>query len=170
VAEDLGVITDKVKALIQLTGLPSMAVLHFAFGEDASNPYLLHNCRRNTVMYSGTHDNDTTLGWYQQLEESTQDHLRRYLSVSGNYISWDLVRAAIQSTANMMIVPLQDLMNLGTEARFNTPGTSTGNWQWRYLSEQMDVLQNESAAYLKDLLELYGRHQQAPTKNADMSS
>lgn len=157
VAENLGIITDKVKALMQMTGLPGMAVLHFAFGEGASNPYLLHNSRRNTVIYSGTHDNDTTLGWYQNLDENTQDHLRRYLSVSGNYISWDLVRAAIQSTANMMIVPLQDLMNLGSEARLNKPSTATGNWQWRYLPEQIDTLQNESAGYLRELLRMYGR-------------
>jgi 4-alpha-glucanotransferase len=157
VAEDLGVITDEVKSFIQMTGLPGMAVLQFAFGEGASNPYLLHNSRRNQVIYSGTHDNDTALGWYQQLDENTKDHLRRYLSVSGNYISWDLVRAAIQSTANMMIVPIQDLLSLGSEARFNKPGTSTGNWQWRYLPEQLDTLQSESAIYLKDLLKMYGR-------------
>lgn len=157
VAENLGLITEKVKALIQMTGLPGMAVLHFAFGEDASNPYLLHNSRRNTVIYSGTHDNDTTLGWYEKLDETTQDHLRRYLSVSGNYISWDLARAAIQSTANMAIIPIQDLLTLSSEARFNTPGTLKGNWQWRYLPEQVGTLKNESAVYLKELLKMYGR-------------
>ena len=161
VAENLGVITDKVNALIEMTGLPGMAVLHFAFGDDSENPYLLHNSKRNAVAYSGTHDNNTTLGWYQQLDETTQDHIRRYLSVSGNYISWDLIRAAIQSTAKMTIVPLQDLMSLGSEARFNTPGTSTGNWRWRYLSEQLDTLENESAVYLKDLLKLYGRFKES---------
>ena len=157
VAENLGVITDKVKALIDMTGLPGMSVLHFAFSDDSANPYLLHNSKRNTVVYSGTHDNDTTLGWYQQLDETTQDHIRRYLSVSGNYISWDLIRAAIQSTANMAIFPLQDLMSLGSEARFNTPGTATGNWKWRYLTEHLDTLQSESAFYLRELLRLYGR-------------
>ena len=157
IAEDLGIITDAVKALIRATGLPGMAVLQFAFGEDAKNPYLLHNCSRNTVIYSGTHDNDTTLGWYQQLDADTQDHVRRYLSVSGNYISWDLARAAIQSTANMAIIPLQDLMSFGSDARFNLPGTTTGNWRWRYSPEQLETLENESATYLKELLTLYGR-------------
>lgn len=157
VAENLGIITDEVKELIQITGVPGMAVLHFAFGEDASNPYLLHNSRRNNVIYSGTHDNDTTLGWYRQLDENTKDHLRRYLSVSGNYINWDLIRAAIQSTSNMAIITLQDLLSLGSEARFNKPGSSTSNWQWRYLPEQLDTLQNESAVYLKELLKLFGR-------------
>ena len=157
VAEDLGIITDKVKQLISAVGLPKMAVLHFAFGSGADNPYLLHNFDPNTVVYCGTHDNDTTLGWYHQLDENTQDHVRRYLSVSGNYIGWDLIRAAIQSTANIAIVTLQDLMNIGSEARFNLPGTQMGNWQWRYLPEQLDTLMNESSVYLKDLLELYGR-------------
>lgn len=161
VAEDLGMITDPVRDLHKAIGLPGMAVLHFAFGEDAKNPYLLHNCSANTVIYSGTHDNDTTLGWYDQLDADTQDHVRRYLSVSGNYISWDLARAAIQSRAHMAIVPLQDLMSLGPEARFNLPGTATGNWQWRYLPEQLDVLQSESAVYLKELLKLYGRDAQS---------
>ncbi len=164
VAENLGLITDEVETLNEAVGLPGMSVLHFAFGEDAKNPYLLHNCSANTVIYSGTHDNDTTLGWYNQLDTDTQDHVRRYLSVSGNYISWDLTRAAIQSTANMAIVPLQDLMSLGSEARFNLPGTPAGNWKWRYLPEQLNVLQNESAVYLKELLKLYGRD--FPSKTA----
>jgi len=159
IAENLGVITKEVQALHEAVGLPGMAVLHFAFGEDATNPYLLHNCSSNTVIYSGTHDNDTTLGWYDELTADTQDHVRRYLSVSGNYISWDLIRAAVQSTANMAIVPLQDLMSLGSEARFNTPGTAQGNWKWRYIDEQLDVLQSESAVYLKELLKLYGRYE-----------
>lgn len=157
VAEDLGVITDKVNKLRKAVGLPKMAVLHFAFGDGPDNPYLPHNYSPNTVVYSGTHDNDTTLGWYHQLDTATQDHVRRYLSVSGNYIGWDLTRAAIQSTANIAIMTLQDLMSLGSEARFNQPGKSMGNWQWRYLPEQLNTLADESSLYLKDLLKLYGR-------------
>ena len=121
------------------------------------NAYLPHNYNRNTVAYSGTHDNDTSLGWYSEESAKTQDHLRRYLGVSGDEIAWDLVRAAIKSSALMAIVPLQDLMSLGSHARLNTPGAPIGNWQWRYTPEQLDSLQNNSATYLKDLLKLYGR-------------
>ena len=157
VAEDLGVITEEVNALRAATGLPGMAVLQFAFDGEADNAYLPHNYSRNTVAYSGTHDNDTTLGWYREEGAKTQDHLRRYLTVSGDEIAWDLVRTAIKSSALMAIVPLQDLMSLGSEARLNTPGAAMGNWQWRYTPGQLDELQTNSAAYLKELLELYGR-------------
>jgi 4-alpha-glucanotransferase len=157
VAEDLGVITDEVNALRAATGLPGMAVLQFAFGGDADNAYLPHNYSRNCVAYSGTHDNDTTLGWYRELDPKTQDHTRRYLTISGDEIAWDFVRAAIQSCAYLAVVPLQDLMSLGSEARLNTPGAPMGNWQWRYQPEQLEALQQGSAPYLKDLLELYGR-------------
>jgi len=157
VAEDLGVITDEVNELRAATGLPGMAVLQFAFDGEADNAYLPHNYSRNTVAYSGTHDNDTSLGWYREESAKTQDHLRRYLTVSGDEIAWDLVRTVIKSSARMAIMPLQDLMSLGSEARLNTPGAPMGNWQWRYTPEQLDTLQNNSAAYLKDLLELYGR-------------
>lgn len=157
VAEDLGVITEKVDALRAATGLPGMAVLQFAFGGEADNAYLPHNYARNTVVYSGTHDNDTTRGWYAGLDDDTQDHIRRYLGISGAEIAWDFVRAAIRSSAHLAIFPLQDLMSLGSEARLNTPGSPTGNWQWRYHEDQLDRLEAENAPYLRDLLKLYGR-------------
>ncbi|MFT4900875.1 MAG: 4-alpha-glucanotransferase [Lentimonas sp.] len=157
IAEDLGVITEDVDDLRKATGLPGMAVLQFAFGGDADNVYLPHNCSQNCVVYSGTHDNDTTLGWYRTLDEDTQDHVRRYLRISGNTISWDFVRAAIESPAYMAIIPIQDLMSLGSAARLNTPGTQMGNWQWRYLPHQLDELSFNSTGYLRELLFLYGR-------------
>jgi 4-alpha-glucanotransferase len=157
VAEDLGVITEEVDALRAATGLPGMAVLQFAFGGEADNAYLPHNYARNTVVYSGTHDNDTSRGWYAGLDEATQDHIRRYLGVSGEAISWDLIRSAIRSSAYLAVVPLQDLMSLGTEARLNTPGSPVGNWQWRYDAGQLDRLEDESAPYLRELLALFGR-------------
>jgi 4-alpha-glucanotransferase len=157
VAEDLGVITDEVNDLRQATGLPGMAVLQFAFGGEADNAYLPHNFDRNCVVYSGTHDNDTTVGWYQLLDESTQDHIRRYLNISGDEIAWDFIRAAIRSSANLAVVPLQDLMSLGSEARLNTPGAPVGNWQWRYKAEQLEHLQAQSSAYLREQLALFGR-------------
>ena len=157
VAEDLGVITDSVEALREATGLPGMAVLQFAFGGGADNAYLPHNYKRNTVAYSGTHDNDTSIGWYQGVDDKTRDHVRRYLSVSGDAISWDLVRAALRSSARMAIVPLQDLMSLGPEARLNSPGAAEGNWQWRFTEDQLDRLRDESAAYLREQNALFGR-------------
>ena len=157
VAEDLGEITKEVNELRAITGLPGMAVLQFAFGGDADNAYLPHNYTPNCVAYSGTHDNDTSMGWYQSLDEATQDHIRRYLGISGDTIWWDLIRAAIESSALLAVFPLQDLMSLGTEARLNTPGASVGNWQWRYQAQQLDRLQGDSSAYLREHLALYGR-------------
>jgi 4-alpha-glucanotransferase len=157
VAEDLGVITPEVDALRAATGLPGMAVLQFAFGGEADNAYLPHNYARNTVVYSGTHDNDTTRGWYAGLDDKTQDHIRRYLGISGEAISWDLIRAAIRSSAHLAVFPLQDLMSLGSEARLNTPGSPMGNWQWRYDSDRLDQLEAKSAPYLRERLTLYGR-------------
>lgn len=157
IAEDLGVITDDVNVLRNATGLPGMAVLQFAFGGESDNAYLPHNIERNTVAYSGTHDNDTTIGWYGELPPAAQDHVRRYLDISGDEIAWDFTRAVIRSTANMAIVPLQDLMSLGSEARLNRPGAPMGNWQWRYSAEDLDQLQGNSSAYLAAQLELYGR-------------
>lgn len=157
IAEDLGVITEDVNALRAATGLPGMAVLQFAFGGEADNAYLPHNVERNTVIYSGTHDNDTTLGWYQELPEATGDHVRRYFNISGDEISWDFMRAAIRSTANMAIVPLQDLLSLGSEARLNRPGAPMGNWQWRYSPDELNQLETHSSAYLAEQLTLFGR-------------
>jgi len=157
VAEDLGEITEEVRALHRATGLPGMAVLQFAFGGDAGNGFLPHNYIRNTVAYSGTHDNDTSIGWYQSVDEATRDHVRRYLGVSGESVSWDLFRAAVKSSAHIAIAPLQDLLSLGAEARLNRPGAPVGNWQWRCTPEQLDRLQAESAPYLREIFELYGR-------------
>lgn len=157
VAEDLGEITEAVRDLHAATGLPGMAVLHFAFGGDADNGFLPHNYGKNCIAYSGTHDNDTSVGWYRSVDERTRDHLRRYLSVSGEEVSWDLFRAAVRSSANLAVAPLQDLMSLGPEARLNRPGAPEGNWQWRYQPEQLEQLRRDSAAYLRDLLGLFGR-------------
>lgn len=157
IAEDLGLLTPATTALREATGLPGMAVLQFAFGVDATNPYLPHNLRANCVIYPGTHDNDTTLGWYQTADESIRDHVRRYLRVSGREIGWDLIRSAYASVAGLAVIPLQDLLCLGPEGRFNTPGRAAGNWGWRYRAEQLESLQRDSAAYLRELADLHGR-------------
>jgi 4-alpha-glucanotransferase len=157
IAEDLGLLTPATLELRDATGLPGMAVLQFAFGGDAENLYLPHNQRANSVVYPGTHDNDTTLGWYATADEKTRDHVRRYLRVNGRELGWDFARAAYGCVANLAILPLQDLMGLGSAARFNTPGSSQGNWTWRYRPEQLRELHAKSAPYLRELAGLYGR-------------
>jgi 4-alpha-glucanotransferase len=157
VAEDLGILTEAVVQLRRDTGLPGMAVLQFAFGGKADNFYLPHNLEPNSVLYPGTHDNDTALGWYASASATVQDHVRRYFRVSGHEIGWDFVRAAYAAVSRLAIVPLQDLLNLGSAARFNTPGRPDGNWQWRYQPAQLDELQRRSAGYLQELGRLYGR-------------
>jgi 4-alpha-glucanotransferase len=157
IAEDLGELTPSVVALRDATGLPGMAILQFAFGGDARNLYLPHNQRANSVVYPGTHDNDTTLGWYATTDEKSRDHVRRYLRVSGREVGWDFIRASYGSVANLAVIPLQDLLSLGSAARFNTPGKSQGNWTWRYRSEQLRALHENSATYLRELAELFGR-------------
>ena len=158
IAEDLGILTPSVVKLRDDAGFPGMVVLQFAFGGDAENLYLPHNGVANSVIYAGTHDNDTTQGWYATADAQTTDHVRRYLRVSGQEIAWDLIRAAYASVPRLAIVTLQDLMNLGSDARFNTPGKPAGNWGWRYSAEQLAALSRSSAGYLKDLGELFGRH------------
>jgi 4-alpha-glucanotransferase len=157
IAEDLGVLTPTVTRLRDESGLPGMAILQFAFGDKPTNPYLPHNLIPNSVVYPGTHDNDTTLGWYAKTDARTRDSVRKYLRVDGREVGWDFIRAAYASVSRMAIVPLQDLMSLGSEARFNTPAQPAGNWQWRYRDEQLEALFTGSAAYLNELAELYGR-------------
>ncbi|MFH1496747.1 MAG: 4-alpha-glucanotransferase [Verrucomicrobiota bacterium] len=157
IAEDLGELFPSVVELRDATGLPGMTILQFAFGGDAGNLYLPHNLRANNAVYPGTHDNDTTLGWYASADEKTRDHVRRYLRVGGDEIGWDFVRAAYGSVSNLAVFPLQDLLSLGSEGRFNTPGEPAGNWQWRYQSGQLARLRTETAPYLRQLAELYSR-------------
>lgn len=157
IAEDLGMLTPEVVELRDRTGLPGMAVLQFAFGGKADNLYLPHNLTANQVLYPGTHDNDTTLGWYQCSEPGVQDHVRRYLRIDGREIGWDFIRAAYGAVSRLTIIPLQDLMSLGSEARFNTPGTASGNWTWRYRTQQLERLRRESTRYLRELGGLFGR-------------
>lgn len=130
-AEDLGVITPEVLALRNDFGLPGMHVLQFAFDGDAANPHRPYLHERASVVYTGTHDNDTTLGWYSHLDAATAARVNLYLGVAASAAPEALIRAALGSVARLAIVPLQDLLALGSEARLNTPGTATGNWSWR---------------------------------------
>lgn len=154
IAEDLGEIDQAVLDLRDQFSLPGMKVLQFAFGGDAGNHFLPHNYTPNFVVYTGTHDNDTTVGWFDTSPEHLQDHLRRYLRTDGSDVAWHLIEAAFSSTAATAIVPLQDLLRLDTHARMNLPGRASGNWGWRY---QADQLNDELADQLRDLTELYGR-------------
>ena len=157
IAEDLGVLTDSVRRLREDTGLPGMSVLQFAWGGDARNSYLPHNAVANAVIYAGTHDNDTTLGWYQSAPEAERDHVRRYLRVSGADISWDFIRTAYASVARLAIVTLPDVLSLGSTARFNTPAQAGGNWQWRFRAAALENISTPVANYLRELAQLYRR-------------
>ncbi|MCA9538473.1 MAG: 4-alpha-glucanotransferase [Myxococcales bacterium] len=154
-AEDLGVIDDHVRALLAASGLPGMKVLQFAFGEDAKNPYLPHHYRPESVVYTGTHDNDTTLGWWRTVDERVRHHVRLYFAVDGHDVVWDFIRAAMASVSETAIVPMQDVLSLGSEARMNTPSVASGNWGWRVRAA---ALRPELAERLARLALLYGRN------------
>jgi 4-alpha-glucanotransferase len=167
IAEDLGLLTPSVEQLLADTGLPGMAVLQFAFGGDAKNPYLPHNLRGNGVIYPGTHDNDTAIGWYAQADEKTRDHVRRYLRVTGNEVAWDFIRAAYSAVSRIAVLPMQDLLSLGSSGRLNSPGTAQGNWRWRLADADMEkLITGGTAAYLAELSALTGRLPEAPAKAA----
>jgi len=167
VAEDLGMLTPSVEQLLADTGLPGMAVLQFAFGGDAKNPYLPHNLLHNKVIYPGTHDNDTTLGWYATASEAARDHVRRYLRVTGSEVGWDFIRAAFSSVADIAVIPMQDILNLGAEARLNSPGKPDGNWRWRLGEGDVEGLAAKgTTAYLASLADLSGRLPQKPVAPA----
>jgi len=154
-AEDLGVITPEVEELRDMFDFPGMKILQFAFGGDASNPYLPFNFVRNCLVYTGTHDNDTTVGWFDQASEYERDRVLRYLGgLSADGIHWNMIRLALGSIANQAVFPLQDILGLGSFARMNTPGQADGNWTWRYRSE---MLTGELRERLRELTRLYGR-------------
>jgi 4-alpha-glucanotransferase len=157
IAEDLGEIGPSVLRLREASGLPGMVVLQFAFGGSSKNLYLPHNQQPNSVVYPGTHDNNTSIGWYETVDEKTKDHVRRYLRVPGSEIGWDLLRSAYASVCRLAITPMQDLLSLGSQARLNTPGTAQGNWQWRFSARDLDRMSGGTTRYLHGLSVLYGR-------------
>jgi len=165
IAEDLGVITPDVEKLRDDFAFPGMRILQFAFSGDTKNIDLPHNYHRNVVVYTGTHDNDTTVGWFRSVAgegstrtakqiERERNFCMKYLDTDGEEIQWDFVRAVLASVANTAIVPLQDLLGLGTEGRMNLPNTTEGNWSWRF---KPNALTAEIGVRLKELTELYGR-------------
>ncbi len=154
-AEDLGDITPDVIALRDKFEFPGMKILQFAFSADAGNPFLPFNYERNCIVYTGTHDNDTTVGWFNQASDYEKQNLSLYLGcLSSEGIHWDLIRLALSSVANQAIIPLQDILGLDTQARMNFPSKAEGNWDWRY---QADALTKELSDRLRVLTTLYGR-------------
>lgn len=154
IAEDLGLITPAVHALRNKFGLPGMKILQFAFDSGPDNPYLPHNHEASSVVYTGTHDNDTSLGWYNALSEELRHKVDEYLALPGDPMPWPLIRCAYSSIAHLAMVPMQDILMLGGEHRMNRPGISGGNWQWRF---QWDWLNSDAVARLRHLTELYER-------------
>ena len=153
-AEDLGIITPEVDALRRRHGLPGMKVLQFAFDGSADNAYLPHHHQPDYVVYTGTHDNDTTMAWFTGLDTATQDYVLDYLGRCGEPMPWPLIRAALASVSQLAMVPLQDVLGLGTGHHMNRPGTSTGNWRWRF---EWDWIPADLASRLQHLNRLYGR-------------
>ncbi len=154
IAEDLGLITPDVVELRDSFNLPGMKILQFAFSSTPEDLFLPHNYPANCVAYTGTHDNDTTLGWYETAPEEEKDFCRRYLARSGDNISWDLIREVWKSPAAFAISTLQDFLGLGTVARMNYPGRPSGNWCWRY---QASDLNKDLQTAIKELNYLYSR-------------
>ncbi|MDD5176858.1 MAG: 4-alpha-glucanotransferase [Sterolibacterium sp.] len=157
IAEDLGVVTPDVVALRDKFRLPGMRILQFAFSGETDNPYLPHNFLNNTVVYCGTHDNDTALGWFGSASQRERNFACKYLGCDGSEIHWDLIRAASQSVADIAIYPLQDILGLGSEHRMNLPGKQGGYWEWRFEWEQVDALHAER------LYEITAVHGRCPT-------
>lgn len=154
IAEDLGAITPEVDALRDDFGFPGMRILEYGFGGDARNRDLPHNYERNTVAYTGTHDNDTVAGWFDSLDEKTRKHALSYLDSDGEAINWDMIRLLYASVADTVIIPLQDILGLDSHSRMNTPATTDGNWHWRLAegSFTTDIINR-----LSGLADIYGR-------------
>jgi 4-alpha-glucanotransferase len=156
IAEDLGVITPEVEALRDRFNFPGMKILQFAFDSGASNPYLPHNHVTHGIVYTGTHDNDTTIGWYESISDAERAGMNEYLGTTGDDGCENLIRAALMSVADTAILPFQDILKLGSEARMNIPGTPFGNWEWRFAWEH---LPHDLAPSIRELVERYGRVQ-----------
>ncbi|MBI3257953.1 MAG: 4-alpha-glucanotransferase [Ignavibacteriae bacterium] len=157
IAEDLGMITEDVKQIMNRFSLPGMKVLQFAFGDSPDNPYLPHNYTHNSVVYSGTHDNNTTVGWYKnEVDGNVKSAIQKYIGAKSNSKSLhnDFIRLAHSSVAGLSITPLQDVLGLGAESRMNTPSTRKGNWEWRV---EKSYLNSRNFNVLKHLTEIYGR-------------
>jgi 4-alpha-glucanotransferase len=156
IAEDLGVITPEVEELRERYNFPGMKILQFAFDSGPTNPYLPHNHVKHGVVYTGTHDNDTTRGWYDSISNTERFEMDAYLGASGDDCVGNLMRAALMSVADTAIIPFQDILRQGNEARMNIPGTPFGNWEWRF---SWEMISQDLAASILNQVERYGRAQ-----------
>ncbi len=155
IAEDLGFLTESVIKLVKKTGYPGMKILQFAFDPREESDYLPHNYVANSIVYTGTHDNDTMLGWYNSLSRRDKAFARKYLNIRTNKdVQWEFIRAAMASVSETCVIPMQDYLGLGAEARINIPSTLGINWKWRMLSGQFT---DELAQHILDMTKLYGR-------------
>ena len=154
VAEDLGIITDDVVALREKYAMPGMKILQFAFGDDGTNPYLPHSHTVDSVSYTGTHDNNTTLGWFEELDDHTKERVYEYLGGSHETMPWLLIRASLESVSELSVIPMQDILSLDGDHRMNVPGTTEGNWNWRF---DWNMISEDCATRFKYLNKLYGR-------------
>ncbi|MBA3914705.1 MAG: 4-alpha-glucanotransferase, partial [Acidobacteriales bacterium] len=153
-AEDLGYITPDVHALRERHNIPGMAVLQFGFSDEGARQYLPHRLTQDRVVYTGTHDNDTTVGWWHTAGEEEKRHARCYLGPVEDGINWALIRAAQSSVASLAVAPLQDILGLGSEARLNKPSTQSGNYLWRFRAGD---LHDDLAQKLSQLAEMTDR-------------
>ena len=154
IAEDLGSVTAETDELRQTFGFPGMKILQYAFGGDAANLNLPHNFIHHCVAYTGTHDNDTTAGWFKTAPRNVKTHYRKYLRPKASDVPYEMIRACVASVADIAIIPMQDVLGLASDARMNTPATESGNWEWRLRNGD---LTGKIAAKFRDLGEVYGR-------------
>ena len=155
IAEDLGFLTDSVIELVKQSGYPGMKILQFAFDSREESDYLPHNYTQNCVVYTGTHDNDTIVGWYESVQEADKEFCNRYVNLAGSKEPhWEIIRAAMASVAQLAVIPMQDYLGLGSEARINIPSTLGDNWKWRMSKGDFT---KELAKRVKDMTKLYSR-------------
>jgi 4-alpha-glucanotransferase len=154
IAEDLGIITEEVDALRLKYEFPGMKILQFAFHSEDGIKYLPHTYSDNFIVYTGTHDNDTLVGWVKSLEKDIRKKVLFYTDSNEKELIKKMIRLAWSSVAKLAVIPMQDILELGSEARMNTPGTPSGNWQWRLKKDQ---LKKEDAAWLSDITKIYSR-------------
>ena len=155
IVEDLGFLTPSVLELVKESGFPGMKVIQFAFDSREGSDYLPHNYQKNCVVYTGTHDNDTILGWIKTAPKASVKFAKEYLNLTKEEgYNWGMMRGAWASVGDLSIVPMQDIIGIGSEGRMNTPSTLGGNWEWRATSDQIDT---KLAKRLYKYMEMYGR-------------
>jgi 4-alpha-glucanotransferase len=165
IAEDLGYIGPEVVQLRRAAGLPGMKILQFAYGHDANNANLPHFYPPDSVAYTGTHDNITTRGWLESLQPPYAAKVADYFQLDGAKSAWPIIRAALATTSRLAVIPMQDLLDLPATATLNRPGTTEGNWQWRFTAAELNSLRHQKAATLRHWIELYERTGDRPVKD-----